>query len=68
MRGKPGGVRAAPDSIFIGKVQHVDVSGIPGASGKRSWPRLNPTLDGILNARLRLHFDPLGVLRREVGV
>ena len=56
------------DSIFIGKSANVDVSGIPGASGKRSWPRSNPTLDGILNARSQHHFDPSGVLGREVGV
>ena len=56
------------DSIFIGRSANVDVSGIPGASGKRSWPRPNPTLDGILNARPRHHFDPFGVSGREVGV
>ena len=56
------------DSIFIGKSANVDVSGIPGASGKRSWPRSNPTLDGILDTRLRLLFDPSGVSGRGVGV
>ena len=63
---KTSGVPERVDPIFIESCK-LDVSGIPGASDKRSWPCLDRILVGIFHAQSYVCFDPSRVSRHVVG-